>query len=402
VETVIAFALTFVAGIMLILVAVLLCEVLAAAILSPRSSAPGIEVASRPRIAVLVPAHNESAGLLPTIKSIAAQLHEGDRFVVVADNCSDDTASVAAAAGCEVIQRRDMEKVGKGFALDFGRLHLAVSPPEIVIVIDADCILSEGSLDRLAKESAITGRPAQALDLMKAPDNSSIDYRVSEFAWRVKNWVRPLGLHALNLPCQLMGTGMAFPWPIFQSAELATGRIVEDMKLGLDLALAGKPPIFCPAAVVTSRFPQSAAGAETQRQRWEHGHIQLILETAPQLLLKAAKTRDLGLFALALDMAIPPLILLCALCGGIWALAVCFALLGYGSMPAIVSSISLVGLLIALTLSWLLWGRDLLRFGDIGAIGAYTLGKFRIYCRLVTRGVTTSWVRTDRGGPNAG
>jgi hypothetical protein len=40
---------------------------------------------------------------------------------------------------------------------------------------------------------------------------SSVNQQVAQFAWRVKNFVRPLGLRKLNLPCQLMGTGMAFP-----------------------------------------------------------------------------------------------------------------------------------------------------------------------------------------------
>lgn len=37
-----------------------------------------------------------------------------------------------------------------------------------------------------------------------------------------------------------MGTGMAFTWPVISQAALASGHIVEDMKLGMDLALAGK------------------------------------------------------------------------------------------------------------------------------------------------------------------
>ena len=57
----------------------------------------------------------------------------------------------------------------------------------------------------------------------------------------MKNWVRPLGLSNLNLPCQLMGTGMAFPWELIRSANLASGSIVEDTKLGLELA-SGRTP----------------------------------------------------------------------------------------------------------------------------------------------------------------
>ena len=97
---------------------------------------------SRPRIGVLVPAHNESRNLLPTIADIKAQLAPGDHFLVVADNCSDDTAAVAGAAGAEVVERDDLTKIGKGYALDWGIRHLSADPPSIVVVVDADCRLS--------------------------------------------------------------------------------------------------------------------------------------------------------------------------------------------------------------------------------------------------------------------
>src|ERR1700761_87287 len=53
------------------------------------------------RLAVIIPAHNESTGILPTISDIKPQLKDGDRLLVIADNCSDDTAAIAAAAGAE-------------------------------------------------------------------------------------------------------------------------------------------------------------------------------------------------------------------------------------------------------------------------------------------------------------
>ena len=211
-------------------------------------------------VAVLVPAHNESTGLLPTIEDIKAQLRDGDRLLVVADNCSDDTAAVAAAAGAEVAERSDFDKIGKGYALDWGLRYLSSDPREIIVIIDADCRLADGAIQKLVTTCAKIRRPVQALYLMYPPDGFTISCRVAQFAWRVKNWVRPLGLSALNLPCQLMGTGMAFPWDIIRSVDLATGRIVEDLKLGLDLALAGAPPMFLPSAVVTSEFPESVIG----------------------------------------------------------------------------------------------------------------------------------------------
>ncbi len=109
-----------------------------------------------------------------------------------------------------------------------------------------------------------------------------------------------------------MGTGMAFPWQIIHSAELASGAIVEDLKLGLDLAAEGRAPLFCPAAVISSLFPTTIAGTRAQRERWEQGQLGLMATRAIPLLYKSAKQRNLQLMALALDLLVPPLSLLLA------------------------------------------------------------------------------------------
>ena len=78
--------------------------VLAAEILSallPLEKMPRAAAARRPRVAVLVPAHDEAAGIAATLTNICSQLAAGDRLLVVADNCSDATALVARSAGRE-------------------------------------------------------------------------------------------------------------------------------------------------------------------------------------------------------------------------------------------------------------------------------------------------------------
>jgi hypothetical protein len=51
---------------------------------------PGVrrseQVISRPRLAVLVPAHNEAAVIVATLETLRPQLRAGDRLLVVADN----------------------------------------------------------------------------------------------------------------------------------------------------------------------------------------------------------------------------------------------------------------------------------------------------------------------------
>ena len=393
--TFISFFLATLACLLAIPVAVFLVEVIAGIALPQRDCSIKPSGDDR-RVAVLVPAHDESTGLLPTIADIRAQLRATDRLLVVADNCTDDTAEVAIAAGAEVIVRNDPDRKGKGYALAFGLGHLGTDPPNIVIMIDSDCRLADGAIDQLAAACVIKHRPVQALYLMVAPSESPINYRAAEFAWRVRNWVRPLGLKALGLPCQLMGAGMAFPWDMLSSVDLASESIVEDMKLGLDLALSGHPPVFCPSLGVTSYFPASVEGSRSQRLRWESGHLGMIVAATPRLIFAAIVRRNLDLLAMALDLAVPPLSFLGILTVGMLAIAGLSKLLGFSSVAMIVSAATLTGFVCAVFISWLKFGRDILPPRAVLLMASYVTGKLPIYGRLFSRKSRPQWIRTDR------
>ncbi len=349
----------------------------------------------RPSVAVLMPAHNESLVLEETMRSIIPQLVPGDRLLVVADNCTDDTAKIAAAAGVEVIERFDLERRGKGYALDYGMRHLRVSAPEVVIVIDADCRVSRGAIERLARTCVGEERPVQGRYLMQAPPGASLAARMAEFAWLVKNHVRPLGLFHAGLPCQLMGTGMAFPWTVISKASLGNGHLVEDLKLGIELTRMGKPPLFCPEALVTSVFPDSAEGTATQRTRWEHGHLGLIVGEVPRLLREAVFRRDVWLLASVLDMSVPPLALLLlsllTLCGtSAWIVA------NGGSALSLMLAVSALLLIGGTVLgAWWQFGQHVISARDLAYAPIYALRKIPLYIRFVV-GRQVGWVRTKR------
>ena len=364
------------------------------------SSISGIKVCDgqdgtpRPRLAVLVPAHNEAGGISTTLADVLSQLNEGDRLLVVADNCSDATADVARRCGAEAIERKHDSLRGKGYALDFGLKHLAADPVAVVVIVDADCTLGPGTLRVLAEACSASGRPVQALDLMHAAPGAPLRLRVAAFAWRVKNWIRPLGALRMGFPCPLMGTGMAFPWSLISGAALATGHLVEDMKLGMDLASAGAPPLFVPEARVDSLFPADRKSALAQRARWEHGHLSMVLHDGPRFLTRALATRNPQLVAMALDLLVPPLTLLLGL-------VVAAVLIGAGlaidtsSWPLCVAGACLVFMLIALLKAWWLVGRDLLSVGDLLRAPAHALTKFPVYLKFITNR-QKDWVRTER------
>jgi cellulose synthase/poly-beta-1,6-N-acetylglucosamine synthase-like glycosyltransferase len=349
----------------------------------------------RSRLAIVMPAHDEESIIAAALRAVIPQLHSTDRVVVVADNCSDQTASIASAEGAEVIVRSDSTRRGKGYALDFGVRHLERDPPEIVVIVDADCLVTPGSLDRLAHVCAETTRPVQALYLMHAPEGASPLMRIAEFAGALKNRVRPLGLRRMGLPCQLMGTGMAFPWNTISTATLATGHIVEDLKLGIDLARAGTPPLFCPDAMVTSTFPLSNEGIKSQRTRWEHGHLGVILSDGPSLLLESVTTMNISLMALALDLMIPPLALLMFLVVGIWLTALIFYAVSGAQLPLALATIAGALLAVSVLLSWIRFGRGIVTLGGLMLGVVYALWKIPLYAKfLVSRQL--DWVRSKR------
>ncbi len=351
----------------------------------------------RARVAVLMPAHDESVMIASAVRSIVPQLSATDRLIVVADNCSDDTAAIAAAEGAEVIERRDVAHRGKGYALDFGVRYLERDAPDIVLIVDADCQVSHGSVALLAHVCAATGRPTQAAYLMYAAKGAEPTMRIAEFAWLVKNRVRPEGLHRLGLPCQLMGTGMAFPWAVINAATLATGHIVEDLQLGLSLARAGNSPLYCPQALVSSNFPTSAHGIKTQRTRWEHGHLGVILTEAPLLLLHSLKSWDLKLLAMVLDLCVPPLALLALAVGVLWAVSVIDYFFTHAAFPLVATTLAAAQIAAAVFLSWAAYARQTISAVDLLRGVIYALSKIPLYLRfLVARQM--EWVRSKRDG----
>ncbi len=351
---------------------------------------------ARPRVAILVPAHDERAGIAGTLEGLRSQLAAGDLLLVVADNCSDDTAEVARSTGATVIERRDPERRGKGYALAFGLDHLATDPPDVVVIVDADCVVAEGAIERIARLAQARDRPVQADYLLQAPKAATGLSVVSALAFVVKNRVRPRGLHALGMPCLLTGTGMAFPWRVIRMAPPTEGNLVEDMVMGLDLARMGHPPLLCPEACVTSALPDRAKAAHAQRRRWEHGHLATLAEQAPKLVADAVRKLDLRLFALALDLAVPPLSLLVltvTLALGVSAVGV---YLGASFAPFLVLSSALFMVVIGVLVAWLAHGRSTVRASQLLAIPMYVVWKLPLYFTFLTRGRHATWERTER------
>jgi cellulose synthase/poly-beta-1,6-N-acetylglucosamine synthase-like glycosyltransferase len=352
--------------------------------------------ATCPSTVVLMPAHDEADIIEAMVSRALRQLPPGGQLLVVADNCTDDTADRARFAGATVIERSDPLLRGKGYALAHGVNHLRPHPPEVVIVMDADCVAADGSLSAIAIGAHQRQTPVQAMYDMIAPPGAGLMQRMSAFAWDFRTRLRAEGFRRMGLPCQLMGSGMAFPWPLLQQVNLATGHIVEDLKLGLDFAQVRKAPHFLPSALVSSSFPTNDQGTQSQRKRWEHGHLSMVVGQAPFLLWQATSRGNAPLLAMTLDMCVPPLALLVLLLGAQAAITVLLAWLGViWPAVAIMSVAALCLLALSVLAGWWKAGRRWISLGELVSVPWYVLRKLPLYLGFLARR-QASWVRTRR------
>lgn len=221
-----------------------------------------------PSFVVLVPAHNEEATLTQTLRSVTAQDYPADRVqgVVVADNCTDDTAAIAAAHGARVVVRSDGTNRGKGFAIDAGLDAVRNESFDAVLILDADCTLNPDALREVAATLASGADVVQACLRSRNADAGAGGF-VAAVGSAVDAAVAA-GRERLRLGARLRGTGMAFRRSVLDRVTWATASPVEDAEYDRQLRDAGVAVNYCPGAEVTATAPPRLADLCRQRRRW--------------------------------------------------------------------------------------------------------------------------------------
>jgi cellulose synthase/poly-beta-1,6-N-acetylglucosamine synthase-like glycosyltransferase len=346
------------------------------------------------RFRFVVPAHNESAGIGPTVESLLAVDYPREHFevVVVADNCNDDTALHARNAGAVVLERQDAERRGKGYAL----LHAFERLPEsvdAVVVIDADTLVSPNILRAFSARRDLGAHAVQADYAVRNPD-ASWRTRLIAIAFGSFHIVRSRARERVGASCGLRGNGMCFSAELLKAVPHEAFSIVEDVEYGLRLGEAGYRVFYADEAHVYGEMVSGASAASSQRRRWEEGRKDLVRNNARRLISAAFAKRSLVLLDLAVDLLIPPLSRLAVLsavgCGLAAALSLRVSLASFGFCVTALFLYVLRGWAVSGT-----GGRGLL---DLALAPAYVLWKASLRLRR-SRGSTQVWVRTKREDP---
>jgi hypothetical protein len=359
---------------------------------------PSTILAGRKRFVVLVPAHDEQEGIGATLESLMSCSYPDAcrRIVVIADNCSDQTAVRARAAGAEVWERNDPLRRGKGFALGWAlaRLQAAGDDFDAIVIVDADCLVSPNMLSAMADRIC---HGAEAVQVSYVVGNSTASHasalRFAAFA--LMNTVRPLGKQQLGLSCGLFGTGMAFTSGLLNREPWSATSLAEDGEYHMRLVQAGERVEFVPEAWVRSDMPTSLGGGASQQARWEQGKLQLIRRWSPRLIASGLSKRDVMRIHTGLECLVPPQSLIVAgsigsLCAGV----------GLGQRRLTLLSTATLTAQLAFVLGGLRRAQAPAHvYRALFAAPALIVGKLALYTRLAGGGGPTSWVRTEREAP---
>lgn len=394
-----------------------LLTVLGAAARRPRRDVarPG----TAPRVAVVIPAHDEELVLAQTLASLRAQDYPAGRLeiVVVADNCTDATARIARDGGALVLERHCPELRGKGFALAWAfdillgpESPLAGGPADAFAILDADTWADPACVARLAAGLPADPGALAALQGRYGVLNPGSGWRAALMtaAFELCNHVKLMGLDRLGCSVGLKGNGMIFTRATLERVPWTGRSVTEDIDYGLDLLCEhGVRVGYAPDARVLAQMPVTAAQGESQRARWEGGRYRLMRARVPKLLAASLRRRDLRLTVAALDLCALPLaeiVGLLAFWGGAVALAGPWigaaARLGF----ALAWAVAAIGLCVYVLAGLRVAGAGPEAYRALLRAPFYVLWKLALYLRRRTRrgasapppGADDEWVRTER------
>ena len=278
-----------------------------------RSRPPALFAEPVTRFVFVVPAHNEEEGISATVESLLGVDYPSHLYdvVVVADNCTDKTATVAQAAGARCLTRNDEQLRGKGYALRFAFSELLEEDYAALVVVDADSLVSNNFLQCLNHHLLQGRKVIQAYYGVSNPEASFLTYFFhvgnlieNKLFWKAKQ--------LFSLPIILRGNGMCFSKEILIDHPWDAFSIVEDTEYGLGLIEKDIPIFFASDCTVDAYQPETLEQAAAQRVRWASGNSSFTKKRALELIQKGWHSRELKFvdFGLSLLAGSRPLLLL--------------------------------------------------------------------------------------------
>jgi len=264
--------------------------------------------------AIIIPAHDEESVISALVENCGQLDYPKEMYdtFVIADNCTDNTAQVATAAGAAVWKRFNDQERGKGYAMEwaFNRLYSLQKKYDAVVVIDADNLVSLNYL-RIMNQRLLQGdKIIQGYLDSKNPDDTWIT-RSIHVGYVITNRFWQLAKYNLNLSCALGGTGMCIAVDMLRKFGWGANSLTEDLEFQVKALLNGFRVTWAHEAKVFDEKPLTMKQSMQQRQRWMQGHCTVASRYLPKLLWQGIRQRDLALLDAAIYCCNPYFVMLC-------------------------------------------------------------------------------------------
>lgn len=359
------------------------------------------EASRKRKFAIVLPAHNEEKVIAKSLYSMSGLVYPRNLYdlIVIADNCTDNSAKIARSLGATVLERSNDHDCGKGYALRwaFDQILKWKNNYDAIIVFDSDSLVSGNYLEVMNYYMDHGSKVIQSSDLV-LPQPGAWSSESTRIGFLLYNYVKPMGRKVLGLDMGLRGNGMCFSTQVLREIPWQAWSLTEDVEYGLTLQLEGIKIDFAPEAEVTAQMPTRAQNAESQRRRWEIGRYPVIRKYAPRLLAAVFTKRSIRYFDSFIDLITPPLVntllfvlLMCGLNVLLWAFGAIAA-----SFIWIWVTIAAFGFL-HLFVGLLAAGADRQLFRSLFYIPKYVFWKIKVYLKtLLNHRKGERWIRTTR------
>ncbi len=348
------------------------------------------------RFVLFIPAHNESSTIRQTVEHLRGLDYPARllRIIVIADNCTDETAQLAQAAGIAVWERSDPEHWGKGAALRWAMDRLS-GQVDAVAVLDADSVASPRWLTRA---DAYLGAGADAVQAFYGIANAEASWRARllSVALLLFHHIRPAGREVLGWSAGLKGNGMVFSRRLLARLPWSAYSVTEDLEYASQLAAAGVRVAYDGGSTVLG-LAGLGRGARSQRLRWEGGRFGVLRRWTLPLLRRVLTAHSLIALDAAMELLVLPLGLLLLL-AFVLVLATAGAAIAGLTSPLWLAG-ALVGLLLLAThvLGGLWAGHAPARsYATLALAVPYLAWKMLVYAWLAAGVQRNRWIRTDR------
>ncbi|MGL5268971.1 MAG: glycosyltransferase family 2 protein [Selenomonadaceae bacterium] len=263
--------------------------------------------------AVIVAAHNEEQVIGQLIDNLHNLEYPKELYdiYVIADNCTDKTPQIAEQAGAIVCQRNNLEKVGKGFAMEwmFAKLFELERKYDAVAIFDADNLVHPRFLLEMNNRLCKGDKLVQGYLDAKNPYDTWVSGTFAIAFWVIDH-IWHLAKTNIGLSSVLGGTGMCITTDVLKKHGWGATCLTEDMEFTMKSLVEGIKTTWAHDAIVYDEKPLTFKQSWNQRKRWAQGQFDVAHRFIPKMLKAGIQQRDIRILDGCLHLLQPHFLIL--------------------------------------------------------------------------------------------